>query len=250
MYLGASPPRLDPAWPAPTHACSCPGPPRVESPARSRARRRPLPARARPARPGETDSTMAVQAPRQRQTKGMRQLVRQRQSLVEAGQGLLRVSQQREGHRGIDAAGNPRILAHAERRSTALVWRVAGDAVLQVLARQQATHLGRTRSTRRAWWAMTARAGSWARCARRSNVSPSLARRVQLWPYRHKTATAHTGPGQALASRPPADTTRGPGCRPAPPQALHTLWPSAVPHRGRCAGSRRAGYAQASLAAS
>ena len=64
----------------------------------------------------------------------MRQLVRQRQSLVEAGQGLLRVSQQREGHRGIDAAGNTRILAHAERRRTALVWRVAGDAVLQVLA--------------------------------------------------------------------------------------------------------------------
>ena len=31
--------------------------------------------------------------PRQRQTKGMRQLVRQRQGLVEAGQGLLRVPQ-------------------------------------------------------------------------------------------------------------------------------------------------------------
>ena len=64
----------------------------------------------------------------------MRQLVRQRQGLVEAGQGLLRVPQQPEGPRGIGSAGNTRIVAHAEHRRTALVWRVAGDAFLQVLA--------------------------------------------------------------------------------------------------------------------
>ena len=72
--------------------------------------------------------------PRKRQTIGMRQLVRQRQGLVDVGQGLLRVPQQPEGHRGIDSAGNTRILAHAEHRRTALVWRVACDAFLQVLA--------------------------------------------------------------------------------------------------------------------
>ena len=72
--------------------------------------------------------------PRKRQTKGMRQLVRQRQGLVEACQGLLRVPQQPEGQRGIGSAANTRILAHAEHRRTALVWRVAGDAFLQVLA--------------------------------------------------------------------------------------------------------------------
>ena len=64
----------------------------------------------------------------------MRQLVRQGQGLVEAGQRLLRVAQQPEGPGGIDAAGDPRILAKTERRRTALVWRVEGDACLQVLA--------------------------------------------------------------------------------------------------------------------
>ena len=40
----------------------------------------------------------------------MRQLVRQRQGLVEAGQGLLRVPQQPEGHSGMGSAANTRIL--------------------------------------------------------------------------------------------------------------------------------------------
>ena len=71
----------------------------------------------------------------------MRQLVRQRQGLVEAGQGLLRVPQQPEGPCGIGSAGHTRILAHAEHQRTVLVWRVAGDAFLQVLAgsRQRAS---------------------------------------------------------------------------------------------------------------
>ena len=43
-----------PAWPAPSRASSFPEPLRVESPARSRVRRRPLRARARPTPPGET----------------------------------------------------------------------------------------------------------------------------------------------------------------------------------------------------
>src|SRR5207248_7094689 len=34
----------------------------------------------------------------------------------------------------------------------------------------------------------------------------------------HNTATALTGPGQAVAPRPPADTARAPGCRRAPPR--------------------------------
>ena len=45
--------------------------------------------------------------PRKRQTIGMRQLVRQRQGLVEADQGLRRVPQQPEDHRGI-GCGRPR----------------------------------------------------------------------------------------------------------------------------------------------
>src|SRR5215831_14388847 len=63
--------------------------------------------------------------PRIRQTKGMRQLVRQRQGLVEAGQGLIRVSQEPEGPSAKGSAGNTRIVAHAKQRSTALVWRIA-----------------------------------------------------------------------------------------------------------------------------
>src|SRR5207249_7073743 len=72
------------------------------------------------------------ETPRKRQTKGMRQLVRQRQGIVEAGQGLRRVPQQPEGQRGKGSAGNTRILAYAEHRSMVLVCRVAGDAFLQV----------------------------------------------------------------------------------------------------------------------
>ena len=64
----------------------------------------------------------------------MRQLVRQRQGLVDAGQGLLRVPQEPEDPRGISPAANARILAHTEHRRTALVWRVACDAFFQVLA--------------------------------------------------------------------------------------------------------------------
>src|SRR5919201_882280 len=64
----------------------------------------------------------------------MRQLVRQRQSLVEAGQGVIRVPQQPEGPSGKGSADNLRIWAQAERRGPALVGRVAGDGCLQVLA--------------------------------------------------------------------------------------------------------------------
>jgi hypothetical protein len=64
----------------------------------------------------------------------MRQLVRQRQGLVEVRQGLRWVPQHPESQRGIGSAGNPRIVAHAEHWRTALVGRVAGEACLQVLA--------------------------------------------------------------------------------------------------------------------
>src|SRR5712691_4722637 len=53
---------------------------------------------------------------------------------MEVGQGLRRVPKHPEGHRGIDAAANTRIKAHAEHWSTVLVWRVACDAFLYVLA--------------------------------------------------------------------------------------------------------------------
>src|SRR5262249_59995184 len=39
----------------------------------------------------------------------------------------------------------------------------------------------------------------------------------------YKTATAHTGPGQALVSRPPADTTYVPGYRRASSRVLRAL---------------------------
>ena len=74
----------------------------------------------------------------------------------------------------------------------------------------------------RAWWAMTASAGSSVRCATRSNVSP-ISRAVSTVTVQDKTATAHTGPGPALTSRPPADITRRPGCRRAPPLALRQI---------------------------
>ena len=64
----------------------------------------------------------------------MRQLVRQRQGIVEVSQGLLRVPQQPEGLSGMDSAGNTHVTAHTEYRSTALGWRVARDAFLQVRA--------------------------------------------------------------------------------------------------------------------
>ena len=53
---------------------------------------------------------------------------------MDAGQGLIRIPQEPEGRSIIDTAGNPQILAHAEHRSTALVWRVACDGCLQVQA--------------------------------------------------------------------------------------------------------------------
>jgi hypothetical protein len=60
----------------------------------------------------------------------MRQLVRQRQSVVNADQGLIRVPQQPEGYRGKGSAGNTRIVAKTERRRTTLVWRVVCNACL------------------------------------------------------------------------------------------------------------------------
>src|SRR5262249_7799571 len=63
-----------------------------------------------------------------------------------------------------------------------------------------------------------------------------------------KKGTGQTGPGQALVTHPPADTTHMPGCRRAPPQAQRALWLSAEQRRGQYAESRRVGSAQVSLA--
>src|SRR5262249_22036042 len=72
--------------------------------------------------------------PRKRQTKGMRQLVRQCKGIMEASQGLIRVSQQPESLSGISSAGNAQILANTEYRRTALFWRVECNTFFQALA--------------------------------------------------------------------------------------------------------------------
>src|SRR5438067_10340748 len=111
----------------------------------------------------------------------MRELVRQRQSLTDMCQGLLRVPQQPESPSGKGSAGNTRIVANAEHHRTALVWRVAGDAFLQVLAgsRQRAKPeprhpegiVGDDRERR---------VGGVLRQAQQG--SPELLRRLELWP--------------------------------------------------------------------
>src|SRR5215510_3037454 len=68
--------------------------------------------------------------PRMRQSKMMRQLLRQRQGLVDVCQGLRRVPQEPEGQRGPHSAACTWILAHAKHRSMALVWRVECDGFL------------------------------------------------------------------------------------------------------------------------
>ena len=119
--------------------------------------------------------------PRKRQTKGMRQRVRQRQGLVEAGQGLLRVPQQPEGPSGIDSAGNTRILAHAEHRRTALVWRVACDAFLQVLAGSRQRAKAEPRRPKGIVGDDRER-GVVGTLRQAQQRFPELSRRVQLWP--------------------------------------------------------------------
>ena len=123
----------------------------------------------------------------------MRQLVCQRQGLVEAGQGLLRVPQQPEGHRGTGSAGNTRIVAHAEHRRTALVWRVACDAFLQVLAgsRQRAKQEPRCPEGIVGDDSERGVVGTLRQAQQRF---PDLSRRVQLWP-------SHIKPPQAKQDR-------------------------------------------------
>jgi hypothetical protein len=60
----------------------------------------------------------------------MRQLLHQRQDLVEAGQSLRRGPQQPEGPSGNDSADHTQILANVEPRRTTLLWRVACNACL------------------------------------------------------------------------------------------------------------------------
>src|SRR5262249_13656201 len=73
-------------------------------------------------------------SPRKGLTIGMRERMCKRQGIVNAGQGLLRVPQQPEGHSAIGSAGHTRILAYAERRPIVLVWRGACNGFLQMLA--------------------------------------------------------------------------------------------------------------------
>ena len=90
-----------------------------------------------------------------------------------------------EDQSGISSADNTRILAHAEHRRTALVWRVAGDAFLQVLegsrerAKPQPCHpkgiVGEDSEWRVVGLLRQAQQGV-----------PELSRRVQLWPVQIK----------------------------------------------------------------
>ena len=114
-------------------------------------------------------------------------------------------------------------MAHAEHRRTALVGRVAGNAVLQVLAgrRQRAkpNHVdpkGIVGDDRERGVVATLRQAQ--------QGVPELARRVQLCPCQIKPPQPKQDRDQLLASRPPADTARVPGCRRAPPRALPALW--------------------------
>src|SRR5215472_12071684 len=148
----------------------------------------------------------------------------------------------------MDSAAHTRIgvSGRKEGRRPVLVWRAACDGFLQVQAggRQRAKEeprrpegiVGDDRER-----------GVFAPGAARSRRSLALCATVAI---PHKTGADHTRPGQALGSRPPADTTRVPACRRAPPRALPVLWPSPVLRRGLCTRLRLAGYAQASLAAS
>ena len=164
----------------------------------------------------------------------MRQLVRQRQGLVEADQGLRRVPQQPEGHRGIDSAGDTQIMDHGEYQRTVLVWPGAGDACFQVptggrqgTKPQPRTPQGIVGEDREG--------GVLGRVAPGPTTSPRAHGRSATAAGQYKTATDRTGPGPARASRPSADTTRGPGCRCARPQARRALLviSSAAP-RARC----------------
>src|SRR5262245_48456103 len=80
--------------------------------------------------------------------------------------------------------------------------------------------------------------GRGPRAQRRGPAAPGAAACLQahtrwsIGPVHYKTGAAQRGPGPARASRPPADTTRVPACRRAPPRAPYTLSRSAAPHRG------------------
>src|SRR5215510_10771805 len=116
----------------------------------------------------------------------------------------------------------------------ALVWRVACDAFLQVQTGSRQRQRARGRGP----------------VAPGASEFPRALASFGTVAVQYKTATTQTAPGQAVAFRPPADTTRVPGCRYALPQALRVLWSSAVMRRERYAASRIAGSTTASLAKS
>ena len=84
--------------------------------------------------------------PRKRQTIGMRQLVRQRQGLVEAGQGLLRVPQQPEGQRGNRLGRQHPDLGPCGTPAHGAGLACSGRCLPPGAGGQQATHQGRTTS--------------------------------------------------------------------------------------------------------
>ena len=101
---------------------------------------------------------------------------------MEAGQSLVRVPQYPEGPSGISSAANTRILANTEYRSTVLVWCVACDGFLQVLAgnRQRAQAEPR-RPEGRVGEDRECRIVGMSRQAQQR--FPELSRCVQLCPY-------------------------------------------------------------------
>src|SRR5262249_28163805 len=109
----------------------------------------------------------------------------QRQGLVEAGQGLCRVPQHPEGQRSKGSADNIRIEAHVEHWRKVLVWRVACNGFLQMLAssrkrpevelRPPGGRVGNDRECRGVGMLRQAQ-----------QLSPEFLRCTQLWPYNKK----------------------------------------------------------------
>src|SRR5215813_3454105 len=83
------------------------------------------------------------------------------------------------------SAGNTRILARTERRSTALVWRVACDGFLQVLAGSRQRTMAAPRHPKGIVGDDRKRGVTGALRQAQQRFA-DLARRVQLWPYRIK----------------------------------------------------------------
>ena len=176
--------------------------------------------------------------PHIRATKGMGQRVCPCEGLLEADQGLLRYPSNQRVCAAF-AAGHPQLVDHPAPGAR------CGSGVARAMPAsscRRAAGKARAATTYSPWHSGRGPQGrGHRRVAPGPTTSPRARGQSVTAAGQYKTATDRTGPGPARASRPSADTTRGPGCRCARPRARRALWSSAVPHRGRGAVSRRAG---------